>query len=595
MTNFLKKHYIIFVVVLLLFMLATEISSAMQKSQIIDESPHIAAGYSYLKTGDYRLNPEHPPLIKMMSGFPLLFIEQDSLDDNPGWQRTEQWYAGQYLLYHSSANHSWLLFWARLPNMLLSILLGLIIFKWAKALFGVSGGLFALLFYTFDPTSLAHSRWVTTDLGIAAFMVFALYFLSRYIKKPTLKRALVFAIVFGLALVAKFSAVILIPLVIIYLLINWWQRRPRVSQNLPEEGKRPFPIKGLILVTIIISFIVIWATYGFEVQKPFNDPEVSVAFAPGKSQQIFDKPWLQFVNQITDTETSIGKTTMNLAKTIPVPAYTYAKGFAVLANHNYWGHTSYLLGSFSKVGWWYYFIIAFLVKSPLITLIFTLLLLTLLIRWLSSLFRRSSYHDGGALNTLRNIKIDWFIIVLTPSLYFIWTLTSKLNLGVRHLLPVYPFLFIMFGYIVTLAWIKRSKITKTILAVLVLIYVSLSLAIYPHYLSYFNIAVGGPSQGYKYLTDSNLDWGQDLIALKDYMDENDLDNIYFHYFGTAEPEAYGIIHESPPTTEQLKPDFKGIVAISASGLYSENQDYKWLLDYEPIDRIGYSIYIYDIK
>ncbi len=604
--NGVKHYYKFFVALLLILMLTIEITSATQKSQIIDEAPHIVAGYSYLKTGDFRLNPEHPPLIKMMSGFPLLFMNLKPLDENPGWEDAKQWYAGQQFLYRNNVGPAWQLFWARLPIMLLSILLGLIIFKWSKRLFGVTGGLLALAFYAFDPTTIAHSRWITTDLGIAFFMFATLFFLSRYLKKPTFWRALSFAAIFGLAQVAKFSAIILIPLAFLYLIIAKWQGWPKTELN-PDEIGKVFSIKKLILLTFIVAFFVIWGTYGFEMKTPYSDPEVSVAFASGKSQQHFDKAWLTFINTATDTDTSLGKFTENAAKNVPIPAFTYFKGFATLANHNYWGHTSYLLGEHSGVGWWYYFIIAFLVKTPLVTLLLLLFLIGYFIRWLVLRSKKVNTDRGdpveekpapsGLIKSLRQANIDWYIIILTPLLYFIWTLTSKLNLGVRHLLPIYPFIFLMIGFLVTLKIDKYKKVFYSIFVVLLIFYFVSSLLIYPHYLSYFNEAVGGPNNGHKYLTDSNLDWGQDLYGLKGYMDKHGLDNIYLHYFGTAYPSAYGIDFESPPDNEAIAKDpaFTGTIAISVSALYSESKEYYWLLDHEITAKIGYSIWIYDIK
>lgn len=610
MINFLKTRFWLPVVILLLIMFAAELTSAVQQSQIIDEAPHIAAGYSYVKLWDFHLNPEHPPLLKMLAGTPLLFMNLDPLSANPGWQSNNQWYAGQWLLYHNQVDHFWLLFWGRLPIMLLSIVLGLILFKWAKSLFGVWGGLLALLLYVFDPTTIAHSRWITTDLGIALFIIATLYFFSRYLNKPTVGRTIVFALVFALALLAKFSAVILIPLILLYFLIAKWQGWPKKAENQNEPVvSRPVGFWLLLLITIVVTAVTVWAVYGFELKTPASDPEVSVGFAPGKSQGQFDEIWLKFVNTVTDTDTSVGQLTESLAKTVPIPAYTWFKGFIVLANHNYWGHTSYLLGRHSDVGWWHYFIVAFLVKTPLVTLILTVLAFSLGISWLAQ-YRsgaglvRSKKPGGsqsppsGFWKKLRALPIDWYIIVLTPLLYFGWTLTSKLNLGVRHLLPVYPFLFLWIGSLVKLKpplpWRKTLMIG---LAVLLAFYVYSSVAIYPHYLSYFNEAVGGPKQGYKYLLDSNLDWGQDLIALKKYLEKNNVGKIYLHYFGTADPKAYGIEHESPPTNDVLKryPGFKGTVAISLSGLYSKTGEYSWLLKYEPVARIGYSMYVYDIR
>jgi hypothetical protein len=268
---------------------------------------------------------------------------------------------------------------------------------------------------------------------------------------------------------------------------------------------------------------------------------------------------------------------------------------------------AYLMGNFSNTGWWYYFIVAFLIKTPLVTLAFILVTLSIV---LSRLCRQE--NNGQPVNLIksqrhwlslknfiwrcRDAKIDWWIIILTPTAYFIWTLTSKLNLGVRHLLPIYPFIFVGFGLLAKLKWPRRWQVVKYLGLGLILFYTINSAAIYPHYISYFNELIGGPKQGYKYLLDSNIDWGQDLILLKRYLDQRGLDFIYFHYFGTANPRAYGIEHASPPNNDQIASmtDFHGTIAISLSGLYSQSGEYRWLLDYEPVTTIGYSIRIYDI-
>lgn len=586
MIIFSKKNLPILVALVLAAMFVVEISSAWQSSQIIDESPHLAAGHSYWQTGQYLLNPEHPPLIKLLAAMPLQFFDLAPLSDNPGWLTDNQWWAGTHFLYHNTVSHTWLLFWGRLPIMLLSIALGWLIYKWSSRLFGPLGGLISVVMYAFDPTILGHSRWITTDLGIALGMFGTMYALSRFFERRTWLRAGVFALVFALAQVTKFSAIILVPLTLAFLLIDWWQnRQPTVKPGGVSRAR-------LIWLTLGTTFLVVWASYGFQIQTPYSDPEVARQFAPGKSQIHYDDAIVRAVNLLTDTETAIGKRSLWLAQNLHVSAYSYFKGFGVLANHNFWGHTAYLLGEYSKTGWWYYFPVAFVVKSPLTTLAFLAVLL-----WWSAryLYRGSRVHTFA--HTLKHLPISHWILFVTPLAYFAWTLTSKLNLGVRHELPIFPFLFVGMGaFGPWLAKVAVKSWLKYLWGGLTAFFLLSSSLIYPHYLSYFNEAVGGPRQGHRYLLDSNIDWGQDLLHLKRWLDERKIDFIYFHYFGTADPRAYGIEHESPPTNEEIAslPSFQGLVAISLSGLYSEQREYSWLLEYEPIDRIGYSILIYDI-
>jgi hypothetical protein len=612
MTVWLNKRATWLALALLAGMLVVEMTSAITQSQIIDEAPHIAAGYSYWQTGDFKMNPEHPPLIKMLAALPLQFMTLKPITAFSAWSiNPDQWQLGRQFLYENTVSHTQLLFWSRLPIMLLSIILGWIIFKWSKHLFGATGGLLSLLFYVFDPTVIAHARWITTDLGIALGIFATLYFLKRFIAQSSPKNYIFFALIYSLAQIAKFSAVILFPLTILFLIIAWWQRHGQspIATNNQREFLAPksfWSIVRFLALLLLGSFMITWAVYGFEMKLPASDPEVAQAFALGKSLGHYDTPTLKFINLITDTGTGVGHFVQRVTETVPLPAYSYFKGFVLLSIHNYWGHMAYLMGHYSNTGWWYYFIVAFLIKTPLVTLAFLVSVLTVLFM---RLFRKSDsgpinlveshahrYRLRQFCNKLRVSKIDWWIVILTPTAYFIWTLTSKLNLGVRHLLPIYPFIFVGFGVLATLKWSRRWRSLKYIGAGLIVLYMVNSAAIFPHYISYFNESIGGPSQGYKYLVDSNLDWGQDLILLKKYLDKRGLDFIYFHYFGTADPKAYGIEHASPPNNDQIAEltDFHGTIAISLSGLYSQSGEYRWLLDYEPVTTIGYSIRIYDI-
>lgn len=612
MTVWLNKHATWLALALLAGLLIVELTSALTQSQIIDEAPHIAAGYSYWQTGDFKMNPEHPPLIKMLAALPLQFMKLKPITSFSAWATNpDQWQLGRQFLYENTIGYSKLLFWGRLPIMLLSIILGWIIFKWSAHLFGATGGLLSLLFYVFDPTVIAHARWITTDLGIALGIFATLYFLKKFVDRPSRKYFALFGLIYALAQVAKFSAVILFPLTVLYLLIAWWQRRGQlpVTTNGTREFLAPRSIKSIVkflLLLLLGSFIFTWAIYGFEMRLPSSDPEVATAFALGKSLVHYDTPTLKFINLITDTGTGVGHFVQRVTETVRLPAYSYFKGFVLLSIHNYWGHMAYLMGHYSNTGWWYYFIVAFLIKTPLVTLAFLIAVLAI---FFQRLFKRPSSEPINLARShirwfklkkfcqrLRQSKIDWWIIILTPTAYFIWTLTSKLNLGVRHLLPIYPFIFVGVGVLATLKFPKRWRLIKYFGGLLVLFYMVNSARIFPHYLSYFNESIGGPSQGYKYLVDSNLDWGQDLIALKKYLDRRGLNFIYFHYFGTADPRAYGINHVSPPNNDQIAqmPDFHGTVAISVSGLYSQSGEYRWLLNHEPITTIGYSIRIYEI-
>jgi hypothetical protein len=275
---------------------------------------------------------------------------------------------------------------------------------------------------------------------------------------------------------------------------------------------------------------------------------------------------------------------MGTLKGYTVPARGYLRGLQEFTNMLGGGKSCFLLGSYSDTGWWYYFPVAFAVKTPLPTLF--LIGFALFYSW-----RRRTWRRG--------------LFLLIPAvIYFGCCLASPFNIGYRHLLPVLPLLFIFSGQVANTDW--RPKQTWAIGVVLLGLVVG-SLAIFPHYLAYFNELVGGPSRGYKVLADSNLDWGQDLIGLREYMRRENIASVKLSYAGTADPAAYGITYEPLPgcpypelqrdsVPEMLVNQAGGVYAISVSNLQGfcfKNHDlYAGFRERKPDAVIGYSIYIY---
>jgi len=180
------KHQWLVVATLLILFFGMSVYSMSLKSITNDELTHITSGYSYLKSFDFRMNPEHPPLMKLLAGFPLLFLDPVFPTDHPSWVEGKQWVFGAQFLYFQNDNTDQLIFWARLPMVLIGLLLGFFIFLFAKDLYGKNAGYLALFLYSFSPNFLAHTRLVTTDVGLACFSLMTVYFLYKYlIKKDT--------------------------------------------------------------------------------------------------------------------------------------------------------------------------------------------------------------------------------------------------------------------------------------------------------------------------------------------------------------------------------------------------------------------------
>jgi len=591
MKSFIKKYLVVTIVLILSLMFILEITSALSESQTMDEAVHLAAGYSYLRTGDFRMNPEHPPLLKYLSALPLLFLDLHHPTYYKSWAQADKWQFASDFLYHNKVPADIILILSRIPIMLLGLLAAYYVFKWTRELFGLYGGLFAVLLFAFSPNILAHSRYVTTDLPVTLGILICIYYFGKYLEKPNVKNLVIVAIIFGVAQVTKFSAIIILPILIILYLIKWWQTK---------KLNNPFSFKNFLktfIFILLIAYIIIFITYGFEIKKPLDDPDI-VKLYEKRSEKVESGEWQNsgfLPNAIlanTDRNKKSGQIIYWIAENIPVPSLSYLKGIVQLASHNYFGHQAYLNGHYSNFGWWYYFPLAYLVKSTIAEII---LLVILIIFFIKDVF--SNIKLNGFYNYFKLRPFYYYLLIIPPLIYFLWSLTSHLNLGVRHILPIYPFIIILSGYLIMINIKRFNKLFKILLIILLLFHITSSILIYPHFLAYFNEAVGGSENGPKYLIDSNIDWGQDLKNLEVYLKKNKIQSLCLSYFGTASTSYYlkmntGKISEIPEF-ESSRPDC--LVAVSVSNLFNKEGNYRWLTKYEQIANIGYSIYIFSIK
>ncbi len=482
-----------------------------------DETTHLPSGYTYLKTGQIILNPQHPPLIKQMCALPLLFLKPKlHLSDDWLEKPPDEWRFGYYFLYSNDADR--LFFWGRLPIVLLSLLLGFFVYKWASELYGVSAGIAALFLYVFSPGIIAHSRFVTMDIGLSCFTFISLYYLWRHVRcgKPGCR--MLTGLYLGLALGTKYSAVILLPVFLVLL----------ACRDTGKGNRYPDIIRSLsdYVIIIAVASLVVYVIYMFPRDLLFYWKYLRTVYQDHKPDYMF-----------------------------------------------------YLLGEFKQGGWWYYFITAFLLKTTLPVLAIFILSLSLFI-----CNRKDRVIDGAFL--------------LLPVLsFFVVVSTLASNIGIRYLLPVYPLIFVFASRVFIL--FADNRIMKSFLILLCLWHMASTVRVYPDYLAYFHELAGGPKQGYQYLDESNLDWGQDLKRLKVYLDEHSIDRVKLYYFGTASPDYYGIQWEKVTPQDWFDEPSSGYYAISIHVLIRGMEKAKsckvntdWLSRYEPVGRVGYSFYIY---
>ncbi len=532
------------------------------------------------------MNNEHPPLLKELSAFPLAAYDQHLASPffYDSWHNANQWQFAQDFLYKNSVSADSILLLGRLPMMLLSLLLGLYIFKWSKELFGTIPGLIALLLYCLSPNIIAHSRYVTTDIGVSAFFFITIYYFYKFLKYNKLNFLIAGSIFLGFSLASKFSAVFIIPILIILFLLH--------KIITPQSNKH---FKHFLFVFIIMFFIanaIVWASYGFEFKKPMAYQEIQSL--QQQRDYIVENDLISDQNDLnkalirySEPGTLSGNTINYIANNIPIPAFTYFLGLKNLYLHNYYGHLSYLLGNYSQFGWWYYFPITILAKTPIPTLLF--------LSALSGLFLVYLINKISC-RSLRLLPLYIYFLVVPPLIYFIISMSSHINLGWRHVAVIYPFIFVSIGFLF-LKFPFFRPITRTLFIVLLFWYIASSILIYPYYLAYFNEFFGGPKKGPLLLVDSNIDWGQDIKRLKSFMNKNDISYVCLSYFGQANLDYYDIDYRYLPDSTNFSGlnDIDCVVAISITSLLSEDGKFKWLLSYSPDYYIGYSIYVYDFR
>lgn len=536
-------------------------------SGIVDEIAHIPAGYSYVEYHDYRLNPEHPPLAKFIAGVPLAFIDLHGLKDDSSWDDAAQWNSGWYFIYRAGNDADAILFWSRLPMILLALLLGWLIYRWATEEFGHKTGLFVLLLYTFTPEFLAHSHYVTTDVAAALGFTFAIYMYNKYLKNKTSKYLILAGVAFGIAQLLKFSAFLLygiLPMIAIvraYFDVNGdWKKYWQALWGY---------VKSFVLIALI-SLALVWLVY---------IPMVW-SMTPGVEKMVIEN------NLTMDPKFDLLRGLLVSMGGNPITRALghYLLGVALVFGRVAGGNYTFILGHFSDKAISWFFPVAWLLKTPVIIILLTVF--SFISIFIHKLKKKSDFW------------LVWLFLI-PIAVYWLVTLRGSLNIGTRHLMPTLPFLYLFIG--LTMKKIIESKKLAANIAIVLIIFglvVPVSAA-YPRYISYFNEFTFGLKR-YNMLVDSSLDWGQDLKRLAKYVEKNDIKDIKVDYFGGGLVKYY--IPEATEWRSGYGPT-SGWLAISATfyqmSKYQSRQEgkwsYDWLDNYEPVAVIGDSILVFYIS
>ncbi len=561
--------------VLPLISVALSLSAVAHKSPTYDETVHLFAGYSYLKWGDYRVNPEHPPLVKMLAAAPLLALNLNTSGITPRERYIVQrdknygWVLAHRFVYADNDAET-LFFYARLVMVLLAAVLALCVGRWTRELYGGEAALVALFLFCLDPNIIAHSTIVQTDVPFALVFFVATYFFWRSLNQLTWFNLVATALLFAVAAITKFSFVTILPIWLVLAAVKIFQADALQSsittpQVITDRSRKAALVGTILVFSVLVGYLAIWAAYQFHFDAiVYQQGELPVA------NLIADNSWLGRLIQ--------------LCREYYLLPEALVYGLADVYLHM--ERTSYLLGDISQNGFWLYFPVAFLVKTPVPTL---LLILAAIIY---AIFHR---HKGS----------ESFFLLAPALLFFLFAVGSRLNVGWRHVMPIYPFLFVWLGGKVSAMWRSGPRATRTVMILLAVWLCGSTLWAYPNYLAYFNELVGGPSRGHLYLVDSSLDWGQDLKALKEWMTRNQVDRIQLAYFGTADPAYYkinavylpGSVYHTEPRLEDVadSPPYVAVSETYLAGLYLDRPErYERFRKREPVAVINYSIRVYKI-
>lgn len=567
-----------------------------------------------MNEGDFRINPEHPPLWKMIAGLPLIGttipLELSSPPATSVLSQIErQGLLATDTLFRPESPGINLLWRARLMMSVFLLSTVVAVACWARSAGGWSAAFIAAGLIAFDPNFLAHGSLLTNDVAASFVFTLAGYLTWQLGRKWNGWLAAALALTCATGTGMKFTCVLLVPIVGVPLLIRAFTRHawPTSSGILQARAPRYARLIALFVGTVCFALVMVWSCYGFR-------------YAPARSGQTFDaaypRDYLAY-NAIASSAMERNEPMTDAEIKAAVPSFlpsistrtiywlqdhhlipqtlgyglTYAAGRGLL-------RPSFLMGEYSDRGFTLYFLIAILTKTPIATL--ALLGLTVI---LGIAKRKTWLHDA---------EKSWLALCLfsCPAIYLTFATLSNLNIGIRHILPIYPVMYVAAG--IALSSLIRSRHWMRFLPAGLLAVLAVETAsAFPNYIAFFNRAAGGERGGLRILSDSNLDWGQDLPALAEWYRPwraaHPTDAFYLAYFGSVDPHLYGIdyinmspgfVYDATPPTLDLKRE--GVVAISATWLAGTfppelRPMMANLRARTPIGIINGSIYLYEFK
>lgn len=504
-----------------------------RESLTFDEGDHMFAGYMMWKTADYGLNPEHPPLVKLLATVPVLG-EKLWVPPLQGREfKKEAYLDGRDWLARNDGASQRLVFRMRLAAGLLAWALALAVFFAAREWFGTAAALVALTLLVFDPNVMAHSALVTTDIGVSLFLLASSYVFYRYVSRPTWARLIAAGIVTGLLAATKHSGILLIPMMLPVVLYEIF----RVERG--ARWRQALRLCGASAAIIAMAVVILWAFYGFR-------------YAARPTGLALSTPLNAYVGPLNHFDAAV---VLFFARHHLLPE-SYLMGLVDVKRMAQW-YPTFIFGKVHAHGVWYYFPAVILIKTTLGLLALCGLAIFAAVR--------------GRIGRTRELVY----VLVPPAVYLLIAMASGIDIGARHILPVYTMAFIFAGAGIA-ALARNSRNWMRVAAVLVAAHLAGSVVTYPHQMAFANIAWGGARNTHNLLSDANVDWAQQLYQVKAWQDRNPGEECWFAYFARPEidPATYGIRCHALPTVDTMwlggwettPPVIHGTVLISAGDL-----------------------------
>ena len=534
--------------------------ASTHKGVSFDEAEELAVGYDIWLRHDFRMETANGDLVKRWASLPYLLSHPAfPATTDPQWRKGEPYVVGYEFLFQSGNRPESLLLQGRAMAALLGVGLGLMVFWCARQLFGVAGGVIALALYAFSPHMLAFGGIVSTDLSICLTLLGSTWCVWRLLHRVTWGRLLGSLVFFGLLVLAKPTALVILPITLLLTAVKLLSGRPlewQLGRARPVRSRwiQAVIFSGLVLAHAFAGWVFLWAQYDFRYPA---SPDPS---NPGIVMRV--RPYSDAV----DPTVAATLRWMRHSHFLP-EGYLRGVGWLLGSNDT---REAFMNGKWTSGGWFSFFPYTMWVKtSPYMP---GVLLLGLGGWWWCRRRRKRDRAPPGDGGPALYEAIPFLALI---AVYLVVALVQDLNIGHRHILPIYPAIYVLAGSAACL-WRARAFWSRAAILLLLLAYAADSCVAYPDFLAYFSPLAGGSSEGYKHLVDSSLDWGMDLPGLKQWLDKNNpghRERVYLAYFGTDSPAYYGIQCKRLPGFFDWRPREvyalePGIYAISATLLQS---------------------------